>query len=182
MARTPGAAVPANRVEEFRADAVSALAGVVTVDSVDWLIWLAAGVVLTILELMSLDLILLMLAVGCVAGMLVALPSDSWTIEALVAIVVSASMLALVRPNLVQRLHHGPELRLGSQRLIGEQTRTAEEISASHPGQVVIAGEQWTAQPYTEGSVIPAGTTVEVLAIQGATALVHPLMSPLKEL
>jgi membrane protein implicated in regulation of membrane protease activity len=143
---------------------------------VDWLIWLCIAGGLAILELLSLDLVLLMLAGGALAATLVAIPSDSWVLEAVVAIVVSAGMLGLVRPSLVERLHRGsPELRIGPQRLVGQQVEITTAISAHHPGQVIIAGEQWTAQPYDESDVIEAGTTVEVLAIKGATAYVHPL-------
>lgn len=142
----------------------------------DWLIWLCVAGGLAILELLSLDLVLLMLAGGALTATLVAIPSDSWVLEAVVAIVVSAGMLGLVRPSLVQRLHRGsPELRIGPQRLVGQQVEITTAISAHHPGQVIIAGEQWTAQPYDESDVIEAGTTVEVLAIKGATAYVHPL-------
>lgn len=147
----------------------------------DWLIWLAAGVVLGILELLSLDFVLLMLAVGCFAGTLVAIVDDDWVLPAVIAIVVAGAMLGLVRPLLIRRLQTGPDLKLGSQRLIGAQSLTSDEISDQRPGQLIIAGEQWTAQPYAEGTVIPPGTAVEVLAIKGATAYVHPLLSTLKE-
>lgn len=142
----------------------------------DWLIWLCVAAGLAILELLSLDLVLLMLAGGAVAGMIVAIPTDNWALEAVVALVVSAGMLGLVRPSLIARLHSdSPELRIGPQRLVGKQTEATTAISAHHPGQVIIGGEQWTAVPYVEDDVIPAGSTVEVLAIKGATAYVHPL-------
>ena len=109
----------------------------------DWLIWLCVAGGLAILELLSLDLVLLMLAGGALTATLVAIPSDSWVLEAVVAIVVSAGMLGLVRPSLVQRLHRGsPELRIGPQRLVGQQVEITTAISAHHPGQVIIAGEQ----------------------------------------
>lgn len=141
----------------------------------DWLIWLGAAVGLAILELLSLDLVLLMLAAGCLAAAVVAIPFDNWVLEAVVALVVSAGMLGAVRPSLVHRLHHGPELRLGPQRLVGQRSTATTEITAHRPGQILIAGEQWTAQPYDDTDVIEPGTTVEVLAIKGATAYVHPL-------
>jgi membrane protein implicated in regulation of membrane protease activity len=142
---------------------------------VNWLIWLGGAVVLTILELVSLDLVLLMLAGGCLAGMVVAIATDNWVVESVVAIGVAGLMLGLVRPSLVHRLHRGPELKIGPQRLVGQLTRTVSMISVDQPGQVIIAGEQWTAQPYDESAVIAAGTTVEVLQIKGATAYVIPI-------
>ncbi|WGL50861.1 NfeD family protein [Nocardioides sp. BP30] len=142
----------------------------------DWLIWLCVAAGLAILELLSLDLVLLMLAGGALAATIVAIPSGSVVVEAVVAIVVSAGMLSLVRPSLVERLHRGsPELRIGPDRLVGKRAEVTTSISTDHPGQVIIAGEQWTAAPYDETLVIAPGSTVEVLAIRGATAYVHPL-------
>jgi membrane protein implicated in regulation of membrane protease activity len=39
---------------------------------------------------------------------------------------------------------------------------------------VRIGGEEWSARPYDETLTIPKGTTVDVLQIEGATALVYP--------
>ena len=41
-------------------------------------------------------------------------------------------------------------------------------------GRVRIRGEVWSARSYDEAQVIPVGSTVDVFAIEGATALVHP--------
>ncbi|HEY7966232.1 MAG TPA: NfeD family protein [Solirubrobacteraceae bacterium] len=45
-----------------------------------------------------------------------------------------------------------------------------------HGGRIRIGGEEWSARPYddTATSVMPAGSTVDVLQIKGATALVPP--------
>jgi len=48
-----------------------------------------------------------------------------------------------------------------------------EEVTALG-GRVRIGGEVWSARSYDEAQVIPAGSTVDVFAIEGATALVHP--------
>ena len=39
-------------------------------------------------------------------------------------------------------------------------------------GRVKIGGEEWTARPYDEDEVYEEGTRVEVMKIEGATALV----------
>ena len=84
-------------------------------------------------------------------------------------------MLMLVRPSLVARLHNGPDLVSGHNKLVGQQGLVTEELSAMNPGRVKIAGEIWSACPYDEGLTIPPGATVEVFAIRGATAYVHPV-------
>ena len=137
--------------------------------------WLGLAVLLGIAEMFSLDLMLAMLAVGAAAGMVTSLATDLILVQFLVAIVTSLGMLALVRPNLVRKLHTGPELRLGHTKLIGTQGTVTRTVTALAPGEVKLAGQEWSAQPYDETLIIEPGETVEVLDIRGATAYVHPV-------
>jgi len=137
-----------------------------------WELWLGLAILLGVLELFSLNLILLMLAGGAVVGMVLALVSLPFGIQVVGAAVTSVGMLALVRPNIIARLHSGPELRLGHQALIGRQGVVVSEVTAQG-GQVRINGELWTARPYDETATIEPGATVDVFEIRGATAMVH---------
>lgn len=141
-----------------------------------WEVWLGLAIVLTVAELFSLDLMLLMLAGGALAGMIAALLTDVVAVQVVLAVATAIGMLALVRPNMVRRLHSGPELRLGHTALVGRQGIVVDEVSA-HGGQIRISGELWTARPYDETEVIEAGATVDVFEIRGATALVHKVPS-----
>ncbi|HET7357517.1 MAG TPA: NfeD family protein [Nocardioidaceae bacterium] len=137
-----------------------------------WLVWLGLAILLGVLELFSLSLILLMLSAGAVVGMALALVNLPVGVQVVGAVITSVGMLALVRPNIIARLHSGPELRLGHQALVGRQALVVSEVSAQ-AGQVRIGGELWTARPYDETEVIEPGATVDVFEIRGATALVH---------
>jgi len=145
-----------------------------------WAGWLALAVALGAAELISLDLILLMLAVGCVAGALTGVLGAAVIVQVLVAGAASVAMLALVRPNLVKHLHSGPELQLGHGKLVGRQAVVTEDVTAHAPGRVKLAGEIWSAQPYDDSLVIKAGETVDVLAMKGATVFVHPANASLE--
>ena len=140
-----------------------------------WAAWLLLAVGLGVAELVSLDLILLMMAVGALVAALVALVGAPVILQVLLAAGASAAMLMLVRPSLVARLHNGPDLVSGHNKLVGQQGLVTEELSAMNPGRVKIAGEIWSACPYDEGLTIPPGARVEVFAIRGATAYVHPV-------
>jgi membrane protein implicated in regulation of membrane protease activity len=141
-----------------------------------WQVWLGLGVTLGVAELMSLDLVLLMLAVGALVGMTAALVGLPFAVQILAAAGASVAMLALVRPSIVKRLHSGPDLRLGHAALVGRQGVAVDEITAQG-GQVRIGGELWTARPFDETLVIPPGATVDVFEIRGATAYVHEVPS-----
>ncbi|EON23918.1 hypothetical protein CF8_2099 [Nocardioides sp. CF8] len=140
-----------------------------------WETWLGLTIVLGVAEMFSLDLILIMLAAGALVGMVAALLDLHIAIQILAASAASLAAIAVVRPSMVKRLHGGPELSLGHGKLVGKQGVVTEEISALAPGRIKLAGEFWTAEPYDETATIAAGETVEVLAIRGATALVHPV-------
>jgi len=129
-------------------------------------------VLLGVLELLSLDLILLMLAAGALVGMVAALANVPDWAQVLAAAAASVAALALVRPGIVGRLRSGPDLVLGHQALVGRQGVVVERVSADG-GQVRIGGELWTARPYDDSLVIEPGARVDVFAITGATALVH---------
>ena len=69
-----------------------------------WAIWLSLAFLLGIAEIMSLDLVLIMLAVGALAGAVVALLAPSlWWLQILAATGVSISMLLLLRPTLLDQ-------------------------------------------------------------------------------
>ena len=140
-----------------------------------WAAWVGAAVLLGVAEMLSLDLVLIMLAVGAVAGMVLALVGAPVALQMLVAAGVSVAMLGLVRPALAKKLHGGPELQLGHGKLVGQRGVVTEEITGLQNGRIKLAGEIWTAAPYDDHVTIAPGETVEVLQIKGATAYVHPV-------
>jgi membrane protein implicated in regulation of membrane protease activity len=146
-----------------------------------WAGWLALAVALGAAELASLDLILLMLAAGAIVGALSAVIGLPIVLQILLAGGASVAMLALVRPNVVKRLHTGPDLQLGHGKLVGRQALVTEDVTSLNPGRVKLAGEIWSAEPYDESLTIKAGETVEVLAMKGATVFVHPVNSALEQ-
>ena len=142
-----------------------------------WAIWLGVAIVLGGAELFSLDLVLAMLAVGALVGMVAALASAGLVISGLLAAAAAVASLALLHPPLINRLHAGPTLTQGHDKLLGTQGIVVNAISGSQTGQVRIGGELWTAAPYDATLRMAPGETVEVLQIKGATALVHPVPS-----
>jgi len=137
-----------------------------------WETWLMIAVALGVLELISTDLILIMLAGGALVGMVVALFGVPVAMQIVLALGTAVGLLALIRPGMVHRLHAGPTLRTGAEALIGQRGYVLEPLSHVTPGRVKIGGEIWTARPYDEDDQIEEGTTVDVVSIKGATAYV----------
>ncbi|HEY1118396.1 MAG TPA: NfeD family protein, partial [Acidimicrobiales bacterium] len=129
-------------------------------------------------EMLSMDLFLLMLAGGALAGMGTALVTDNVVVQVLVAAGASLALLGGVRPPLVRRLHGGPDLVLGPAGLVGSRGVVTESIAEHRPGRVKLGGESWLAVSTGGEAGIDVGRTVEVVEIVGATAHVRPLAEP----
>lgn len=139
-----------------------------------WAAWLVAAMVLGGAEMVSLDLVLLMLAIGALGGMTADLLGLGLGVQVVVALATSVGLLALVRPGVVKKLHHGPDLVQGHDALIGVEGFAIAEITEAS-GQAKLGGEVWTVRPYDPHEVIASGAKVQVLEIRGATAYVHEI-------
>jgi membrane protein implicated in regulation of membrane protease activity len=91
-----------------------------------------------------------------------------------IAVFVAASLagIVLIRPVALRRLRRRSTLRTGAAALVGQTGYVLADVTP-HAGRIKIGGEEWSARPYDETSVIPVGSTVDILEIKGATALVH---------
>lgn len=136
------------------------------------MIWLVAGVLLAAAEAATGDFFLLMLAGGALAtaGVSAATDFPVW-IDAVIFAVVSLVLILGVRPALLRRFSQPPALPTNTAALPGKHALVLEEVS-EHQGQVKINGEVWTARPLDHAEVYPAGATVTVMEIDGATAVV----------
>ena len=138
-----------------------------------WIVWLFVAAALGIAEVTTLTLALGLLAIGALAGALTAALGLPLIVQLIVFGVTSAAGLAVIRPVAVRHVRQPPLLRSGTAALVGREALALTEVTR-HSGRVRIGGEEWTARPYDPGVVIPEGADVDVLAIEGVTALVHP--------
>jgi membrane protein implicated in regulation of membrane protease activity len=137
-----------------------------------WQAWLGLAVLFGVLELVSLDLFLIMLAGGAVVGAITDLLGGSLALQVVLAMISSVALLGVIRPPVVRRLHSGPDLKTGADALIGKRATVLRELAYGTPGRVKIGGDEWTAEPYDEDDRIEPGELVDVVQIKGATAYV----------
>jgi membrane protein implicated in regulation of membrane protease activity len=142
-----------------------------------WFLWLILAAVLGTAELMTATLDLLLLAVAALAAGGAAGIGLPIGLQLLVFAATAAAMITLVRPVARRHLISYPQLRSGVAALVGREAVVLSPVGRE-PGRVKIGGEEWSARSYDPDLVIPAGTTVDVFAIEGATALVHPREDP----
>ncbi|THJ75308.1 NfeD family protein [Candidatus Frankia alpina] len=138
----------------------------------DWAIWVVVAGALLVGELFTLDLTLVMFSLAALVGAAVALlgVDAAWQIA---GFVVAAGGLGLgLRPVARRHLQRTPELRTGTDALVGERALVLERVDGEG-GRVKIKGEVWSARSYPTTTVLEVGSEGRVLRIDGATAIVH---------
>lgn len=139
-----------------------------------WAAWLALSLVLGASEMLTLELTLLMLASGAMAGMVTALIVPQLiVVQVLVAVVVAVLMLFVLRPTLLRKVRSAPGYRSALQKMVGSSGVATAEVTA-YAGEVKINGETWSARTFDPERTIRPGEEIEVFEVDGVTAVVHP--------
>jgi membrane protein implicated in regulation of membrane protease activity len=137
-----------------------------------WIVWLIAALALGIIEVVSGGtLVLGMVAIGSLAGAATAAATDSTVLPWVVFAGTSAAMLIFVRPVARKNLRTPIGKRSGTAALVGATARVTEQVTASD-GRIKLSGEIWSARSFDGDATFAEGESVQVLEIDGATALV----------
>ncbi|WP_328376242.1 NfeD family protein [Streptomyces sp. NBC_01020] len=112
-----------------------------------------------------------MLAVGAVAASAAAGLGVGPVLQVLVFVIVSVALIAVVRPIANRHRSQRPELATGIDALKGRQAVVLERVDGSG-GRIKLAGEVWSARALDGDSSYQPGQQVDVVEIDGATAVV----------
>jgi membrane protein implicated in regulation of membrane protease activity len=137
----------------------------------DWVIWAVIAAVLAGGEILTVGFFLGLIAVGAAVAAVAAAAGVSVEIQVALFAVTSVASLAFVRPIAVRHMKTPARLKSGTAALVGRRAVVLERVD-SQTGQVKIGGEVWTARAYDEDDVFEPGARVDVMKIDGATALV----------
>ena len=137
----------------------------------EWVWWMIAAGLLAVGEIFTLSFFLGPISVAAVSAAIVALVGAGLGIQWLVFIAVSLASLAVLRPIARRHLRTPAQIRTGTAALVGSRAVVLERVDGER-GQVKIGGEVWSARSFDEDHVFEQGARVEVLKIDGATALV----------
>lgn len=138
-----------------------------------WVLWLIAAVALGIAEAFTLTLSLGLLAVAALVAGVVGAVGMGVVAQVLAFILTSAAGLLVIRPIARRHLKQPPLLPSGTDALVGRSAVVIEQVTGDH-GRIKLLGEEWSARALDEDHVIPAGVHVDVMEIDGATAVVYP--------
>jgi membrane protein implicated in regulation of membrane protease activity len=137
----------------------------------DWVWWMIAAGVLAVGEIATLGFFLGPIAVAATLTAIVALIGAPLAVQWVVFIAASLGTVVVLRPIARRHLRTPARLRTGTAALVGGRAIVLERVDANG-GQVKIGGETWSARAYDEDDAFEPGARVEVMEIEGATALV----------
>jgi membrane protein implicated in regulation of membrane protease activity len=141
-----------------------------------WIIWVAVILIFVIIEVVTVDFIGLMLAVGGVGGLIGSLFRLPFWLQVLIAAVIALLLLFAVRPPLKRFLQRGGDrAKTLVDALIGQTATVVLDFNGKPNLAKLANGETWTVQREGDkSSTLKEGDHVVVTAINGSTATVAP--------
>ncbi|MFF9122287.1 NfeD family protein [Streptomyces sp. NPDC014889] len=141
-------------------------------DNIDaWVWWLVGAAALGIPLVVTAMPEFGMFAVGAVVAAVVAGFGFGVVVQVLAFVVVSVALIAVVRPIAARHRRQRPELATGVDALKGKQAVVLERVDGTG-GRIKLAGEIWSARSLDTDHAYEAGEQVDVVDIEGATAVV----------
>jgi membrane protein implicated in regulation of membrane protease activity len=138
-----------------------------------WIIWAIAAVLLAVGEIFTPGLFFLgPVALAALAAMVVAALGGPIWMQIIVFGAGSFAAVGLLRPIARAHLKMPRAMRTGAAALEGAKAVVLQHVDG-RGGRVKIGGEEWSARSYMPDEEFDVGTEVEVVQIQGATALVY---------
>lgn len=137
-----------------------------------WVIWLIAAGVLAGAELLTLDFVLLMLAGGALGGMTAAAAGLPVGLQLAAFVVVALGLLVFVRPFAKRQLmSRTPQQIDGAETYVGKVAIVTQRVDHMD-GRIRFGADDWSAVSQSRQDIFEVGTTVRVMQIRGATAVV----------
>jgi membrane protein implicated in regulation of membrane protease activity len=138
-----------------------------------WLAWSIAALLLAVGEVFTPGLFFLgPVALAAVASAAAAAVGAAVWIQLVVFVAGSFASLGLLRPIARAHLRMPAAMRTGAAALEGAHAVVLQRVD-QNGGRVRIGGEEWSARAFMPDQVMEPGVQVEVMKIEGATALVY---------
>ena len=135
----------------------------------DWIFWLILVIVLTIVELATVNLLSVWFVISGIVAMILSFFIDDVAIVSTVFALLGILLLFTTRPLLKKYLPR-QRVRTNADRIIGMCGVVTEEIKKNSVGEVKVDGKKWSA---ISNSKIPVGSEVIIEAIDGVKVVVR---------
>jgi membrane protein implicated in regulation of membrane protease activity len=138
-----------------------------------WVLWFLIAVALGVTELLTVTTALGLLSAAALIASVFAAIGLPAPLQLVVFALASTAGVMVLRPIAARHMLTPQLQRFGVEALLGRTAYVVHEVTGQD-GTVRIGGEEWTARALDDSLVIPVGAAVDVIQIDGATAVVHP--------
>ena len=128
-----------------------------------WIVWLAIIIILTAIELLSVNLTTIWFVASGIVALGVSFLTDNYLIQFGVFVLLGVILVITTKPILVKKLKSKKEAT-NLDRVIGMEGIVTEKITKRENGEVKVDGKKWTA---CADKAIKEGETVKALEING---------------
>ena len=136
-----------------------------------WLAWVGLALALGAIEVVSVAFVFVMLAGGALAGAAAAAVGFPLVIQVIAAVGVAGALLLGVRPIVKSRFMVPDRGDIGAVAQVGRLALVLQTVT-EHDGRVKLGGEIWSARKAPDSAACLPGQEVQVVSIEGATAIV----------
>lgn len=134
-----------------------------------WIWWLIIIILLTILEVVTINLVSIWFIASALISLILSFFLDSFYIEFGVFVLLGLILMLLTRPLILKKMNK-KDTKTNLDRVIGMEGVVTEEITKLNPGEVKVDGKKWTA---ISSKKIEVGETIIVDAIDGVKLIVR---------
>lgn len=134
-----------------------------------WITWLIIVILLTILEVITINLVSVWFIVSGIVSLFLSFVIDSFYIQFMVFVCLGLVLMLLTRSYLVKKLSK-KKVSTNLDRVIGMEGIVTEEITKFKIGEVKVDGKKWSA---IANEKIKVGEEVTVDSIDGVKLIVR---------
>ncbi len=137
------------------------------------ILWLAALVVLIVVEILTMGLTTIWFAGGALAAVIAAGIGAPLVVQIVLFFAVSFALLYFTRPVAVKYFNKD-RIRTNAESLVGKQAIVISEVNNLQGiGQVTVGGMEWSARATDNSVQLPTGSVVDIVAINGVKLIVE---------
>ena len=147
----------------------------------NWELWLAAGLILVILEVVVSGFVLACLGLGAVGGAISAGLNASLEVQLIATAGVSILTFLFLRPLAQRKWFSGDILRTGVDALIGREAIVTQAFNSKHgKGRCRIDGDDWLSEWHAVNTLVRApvvGESVIISSVLSNALIVEEIQS-----
>lgn len=134
-------------------------------------IWMVSFIVLTLIEIFTINLVTIWFAIGALVSFFISLCTENIGLQILIFIVISLITLLFTK-KAVNKIKDKEMVPTNLDRVIGQIGIVTENIKPLEPGEVKVDGKKWTAIADEE---IDINDEVKILSINGVKLKVEKI-------